>query len=130
MSGPIIETPRGTVTIQGGVTARLDWNPDFQPRWQNNYSMAQKFVDNAVLAGCNPYIPLITGMLIASGILGTTVGSGECSWIAPYARAVYYSKRAVGRESGALRGGFWFARWKPIGAPSVIAGARKIAGGG
>ena len=130
MTGPIIETPRGRIVIQGGVKAELTWNPNFQPKWQARFSDAQKFVDNEVLRGCEPFIPLLTGMLIMSGRLGTTVGSGEVSWIAPYAWHQYYSKRKPGSQTGPLRGPFWFTRWKPIGAARVIAGAKKIAGGG
>lgn len=133
MTPPVILTPKGFIAInrqgKADLVMRMEWDPGFQPRWQNNYSLAQKFVDNAVLAGCAPYVPLRTGMLVMTGILGTDVGSGTVSWIAPYARRNYYSKRAPGSMTGALRGPFWFARWKPIGAPGVIAGARKLAGG-
>jgi hypothetical protein len=138
MTAPIIETPRGSIIInEANMKAELIWNPGSfngggggKGSWQDRFSNAQKFVDHEILRGCEPYVPLLTGMLKMSGILGTVPGEGVVSWIAPYARRNYYSKRAPGSATGPLRGPFWFARWKPIGAPAVIAGARKIAGGG
>ena len=131
MTAPIITTPRGSVIInQANMKAELKWDASFQPRFQRQFSAAQSYVDSEVLRLTEPVTPLITSMLIKSGILGTEIGSGVVSWIAPYARRVYYSPRAPGRETGPLRGGFWFERWKAVGARKVIAGARKIAGGG
>ena len=130
MTAPVIETPRGRIVInKDGTKAELVWNTTFKNKWQTQYSAAQKFVDSEVLRGCEPFVPLRTGMLIMSGILGTFVGSGLVSWIAPYAKAQYYSKRKPGSETGKLRGPQWFARWKPLYAQKVILGARKIAGG-
>jgi hypothetical protein len=130
MPAPFIQTPRGFVTTDRNGKASLEWNPNFQPKWQGQYTAAQKFVDSEVLRGCEPYVPLLTGVLIMTGILGTDVGSGTVSWIAPYARRNYYSPRKPGSQTGPLRGPYWFERWKPIGSPAVIAGARRIAGGG
>ncbi len=76
MSGPVIETPRGKVVRTKTGKARLTWNTNFQPKWQVRYSRAQRFVDSEVLRTCEPMIPLLTGMLIKSGILGTDIGSG------------------------------------------------------
>ncbi len=131
MTRPIIQTPRGTVIInEANMKAQLIWNPAFQSTWQHNYSAAQKFVDSEVLRGCEPYTPLLTGMMIMTGTLATDIGSGTVQWIAPYSHRQYYSKRAPGSQTGPLRGPFWFARWKPVGAPRVIAGAKRIAGMG
>jgi hypothetical protein len=69
-------------------------------------------------------------MLIKSGILGTDVGSGVVQWIAPYAKAQYYSHRLPGSMTGPLRGPQWFQRMKEIDGQKIISGARKIAGGG
>lgn len=134
MPPPIIQTPRGRIyhvtTAGGKLVAKLEWNTNFQPKWQKRYSDAQRFVDSEVLRLCEPYIPLLTGMLRDSGILGTFVGSGLVSWIAPYARRQYYATRKVGSQTGPLRGPFWFERWKKVGARKVIAEAKKIAGSG
>ena len=123
--GPKIATPRGVITRKANGMAQLVWNPGFQPKLQSQFTSAQKFLDSEILRGCEPYIPFRTGMLVMSGILGTYIGSGLVSWIAPYAHRQYYLKRAT----KGLRGPFWFARWKPVGAQKAIAGARKIAGG-
>jgi hypothetical protein len=93
-----------------------------------------------------------TSMLIKSGTLGTTIGSGLVQWIAPYAKFQYYGKVMVGVESrsawakkgerkevterdltyhgGGLRGSFWFQRMKEVHGRQIIEGAKKIAGGG
>ena len=131
MTPPTIETPRGSIIInEASMKASLTWNPDFQPTWQDHYSQAQKFVDSEVLRLCEPYVPLRTGMLVMSGILGTDVGSGTVQWIAPYARAQYYGSRKPGSETGPLRGPQWFERMKAVSGPTIIAGARRKAGGG
>jgi hypothetical protein len=125
-----IETPKGKVFVTDQGTAVLEWNTNFQPKWQRRYTLSQKFVDSEVLARCEPYIPLRTGMLIKSGILGTDVGSGEVKWIAPYAKAQYYRPRKNPSQTGPLRGPYWFERMKQIHINSILAGAKKLAGAG
>ena len=128
MTPPRIETPRGVIARNKAGKAELKWNTDFQPRWQGRYSAAQRFVDSEVLRLCEPYTPLLTGMLVKSGTLGTTIGSGEVAWIAPYARYQYYSPRKPGSQTGPLRGPYWFERGKAVWGTQVITGARRIAG--
>ena len=128
MTPPRIETPRGVIFRNSGGKAELKWNTDFQPRWQGRYSAAQRFVDSEVLRLCEPYTPLLTGMLVKSGTLGTTIGSGEVAWIAPYAHYQYYSPRKPGSQTGPLRGPYWFERGKAVWGTQVITGARRIAG--
>jgi hypothetical protein len=130
MTPPVINTPQGSITINEAGKAELKWFTNFQPKWQGNYSAAQKFCDSEVLRLCEPNTPLRTGMLVKSSILGTDVGSGTVQWIAPYSRAQYFSPRKPGSETGPLRGPFWFERMKVVSGPTIIAGARKIAGAG
>jgi hypothetical protein len=131
MTGPIIETPRGKIILtEAGTKAELVFNPGFQAKWQGRYSDAQKFVDSEVLRLCEPYTPLLTGMLVKSGILGTEIGSGLVQWIAPYAHAQYYGKRKPGSQTGALRGPYWFRRMNEVKGQRIIEGARRIAGQG
>lgn len=130
MTGPHIETPRGSIFILKNGKAQLTWNTDFQPKYQRRYTRAQMFVDSEVLRLSEPFTPMQTGMLIKSGLLGTTIGSGEVKWIAPYAKAQYYSGRKPGSETGPLRGPQWFERAKVLYGRLIIAGARRIAGGG
>lgn len=126
---PIV-TPRGKILVNNAtMKAELKWNPGFGNQWEGRYTNAQKYVDSEVLRLCEPYIPLQTGMLVMSGLLGTDVGSGTVSWIAPYARAQYYMKRKPGSETGFLRGPQWFERMKQVDGPSIIKWAKRIAGG-
>jgi hypothetical protein len=126
-----IETPRGTIIkTKDGISCELVWNPDFAPKRNQRYSRAQKFVDNEVLRLSAPYVPMRTSMLLKSGQLGTDIGSGEVQYIAPYAHRQYYSPRKPGSSTGALRGPLWFERMKADNGKEIIAGAKKIAGGG
>jgi hypothetical protein len=128
MTPPKIITPRGMVYQTANAKAKLEWNTTFQ-RWQRNYSAAQSFVDSEVLRLSEPFTPLLTSMLVKSGILGTFIGSGMVQWIAPYAQAQYYRPR-IGTQAGPLRGGFWFERMKAVNRNRIIGGARRIAGRG
>lgn len=130
MIGPKIETPRGAVIATKNGKAELKWNTNFTQKWGGRYSRAQMFVDSEVLRTSEPYIPLLTGMLVKSGILGTEIGSGSVQWITPYARRQYYSSRKPGSQTGPLRGPKWFERAKQVHKARWIAGARRIAGGG
>ena len=125
-----IETPRGKVIVGKNNKARLEWNTNFVPKWNARYSASQRFVDSEVLRLSEPYIPMDTGMLIKSGILGTEVGSGTVQWIAPYSKAQYYSSRSPGSQTGPLRGPYWFERMKATYKKQIITGARRLAGGG
>lgn len=125
---PVIATPNGVIVIGPGGMAELTFTTHFN-RFQNNYTAAQKFVDSEVLRLCESYIPLLTSMLIKSGVLGTDVGSGEVSWITPYAHAQYHSPRKPGSVTGPLRGPQWFARMFAASGKQIIAGAKKLAGG-
>ena len=138
MTAPIITTPRGSVIVNTAtMKAELVWNPGAfngggsgsGGSWQGRFSAAQRFVDSEVIRLCEPYTPLLTGMLKMSSILGTDIGSGVVSWIAPYARRQYYSPRAPGSQTGPLRGPQWFERMKAVSGPTILAGARKMAGG-
>lgn len=129
MTPPKIITPRGAIIQTKSGKAKLEWNTTFQ-RWQRNYSAAQSFVDSEVLRLSEKYLPLLTGMLRDSGILGTNVGSGEVEWIAPYAKAQYFSKRKPGSQTGPERGPLWFERMKLVHRNRIVAGARRIAGRG
>lgn len=129
MTPPKIVTPRGMIYPTKSGKAKLEWNTTFQ-RWPRNFSAAQSFVDSEVLRLSEPYIPLLTSMLIKSGILGTYIGSGLVEWIAPYAKAQYFSRRKPGSQTGPLRGPLWFERMKPVNRNRIVAGARRIAGRG
>lgn len=121
-----ITTPRGSITIAKNHQAKLQWNPDFAGQRTEQFSRMQKFIDSEVLRLSTPYIPIKTGMLIKSGILGTVVGSGEVNYIAPYADAQY--RTAVTRSYDAQRGGLWFERMKIDHKKEILEGAKKAGG--
>ena len=115
-----IKTPRGTVYTQaskgGKVTARLEWNPGFEPRMENGFANAQAFVDSECIRRMNPETPRRTGALIKSATLGTVIGSGEIDQIAPYARRQYYEHKEKS---------YWFERMKNRHKDSILRGAAQ-----
>lgn len=121
---PVIETPQGKAFVNQYGRAQLVWNPNFKPKWTRRYSQTQIFVDSEVLRLSEPFTPLQTGLLVKSGTLGTDIGSGTVSWIAPYAKRQYY-KSKTRSETGNLRGGFWFDRMKAVHGEKLIADAKK-----
>ena len=92
-----IKTPRGVVYKSmnqfGESEVKLEWNPGMGQEWSEKFNSAQAWLDQQVLADCDPYVPFRTGMLRNLGILGTKPGSGEVIWLGPYARYQYYLKR-------------------------------------
>ena len=92
---------------------------------QKRLQPVQKYVDSEILRKCDPYIPLKTGMLRDSGILGTKVGSGRIRWLAPYARKQYYKGLSTGK-----RGRYWVKRAMTAHGESIMQGAQKKLNGG
>ena len=145
----IVSTPRGKVytyqTKNGKVKAKLEWNENIQ-RFNSQYSRAQAWLDKAVLKDSTPFVPMLSGALFKSGILGTVLGSGLVAWIAPYARRQYYGKVIKGPKYGpkyrtekdltysksahGLAQSHWFEAAKSLNKTAWINGARRIAGGG
>lgn len=110
-----IKTPRGVVSVSKFGKAKLTWSEDFSKRRGEQFDAVQKMVDSEVLRQSDPYVPMRTGMLKKSGILGTVIGEGVVKYIAPYARQNYYTNAGRGREgtqNGGLRGKYWFERMK------------------
>lgn len=127
-----IETPRGKVVLLNNGKAELVWSTTaFKKKWYRRYTAAQKFVDSEVLRLSEPFTPLLTGTLIKTGILGTDIGSGVVSWIAPYAKRQYYRGRRPGAsQTGGLRGRYWFERMKEVHKNQIVRGAERVAKGG
>lgn len=127
-----ITTPRGaiisTTTKNGKTTAQLVWNDGFGKKYTGNFTKAQMYVDSEVLRFCSARVPFDTGMLQKSGTLGTTVGSGEVQYIAPYSAYQYYETK-TSRRYNANRGGLWFERGKATEKERIKAGAARLAGG-
>ena len=71
------------------ITVKI--NKDYTvARFHTKFQQAQKYLDNEVLKDCAPYVPKDLGNLEKSGIHGTTLGSGQVIYNAPYARKCYY----------------------------------------
>ena len=110
-----IKTPRGIISESKSGKAKLIWNDDFAKRRNEQFDAVQKMVDSEVLRQSDPYVPMRTGMLKKSGILGTVIGEGIVKYIAPYARQNYYTNAGRGQEgtqNGGQRGKYWFERMK------------------
>lgn len=116
-----IETPRGfikhKVTAKGKVTTELKWDPNFAPMLNQNHNRAQVFMDSEVLRTSNKFAPVVTSMLVKSGVLGTEAGTGEVAWIAPYAwRQYHLVNRKTTQNINPNGGPYWFDRaWKIYG---------------
>lgn len=120
-----ITAPQGSIVITDNGKAQLTWNPDFASKRNAQFSRKQMFVDSEVLRRCSPRVPFRTGMLEKSGQLGTEIGSGEVSYIAPYAAAQYYGT-ADTRPYDANRGAHWFERMKVAEKEDILRGADEI----
>lgn len=144
----IRQTPRGRVIIVitpgGKWVSKLIWNDNIN-RFNGQYSRAQVWLDNAVLRDSNIYVPMLTGALYKTGILGTTPGEGVVQWVAPYARHQYYGKVWAGPKYGpkyktdkdlhintsenSQAQAFWFEAAKAQNKSIWIRGAQHLAGG-
>ena len=100
-----ITTERGTLFVNAKGNAVLRWNKNAPPT-EENFDQLQRFIDNTVVRHMDAYVPMRTGMLKKSVILGSRMGSGELVFIAPYAHKQYYRN---GKLKG-KRGSRWFHR--------------------
>ena len=95
----------------------------FDPKYKN----AQKFLDSEILRDSAPYVPMNTGNLMRSGIIGTTVGSGIIQYNAPYAKSTYYGlNRRFRTDKHPQACAKWFEKAKSVKKDIWIAGANKI----
>lgn len=117
----VIRTPSDSSVHMQFCNARLKWNRNFGPERTKAFNAAQEYVDSSVLRYCDPLVPMRTGVLKRSGILGTVIGSGEVKYIAPYARKQYYENRGIGQ-----RGKMWFGRMKAEHIDDILEGAASI----
>lgn len=103
-----------------GFKIRMPTAKDFSDRLQK----AQKFVDSEVLRKNDPYVPLKTGMLRDSGVLGTKIGSGRIRYLAPYARKQYYKGLSTGKQ-----GRYWMKRAMMAHGDAIQRSTQKILNG-
>lgn len=119
-----ITRPKGIFTSKNGQAAELSFNPDFAPRRTKQFSHCQEYIDEAVLKYSSPYVPMDTGMLDKSGILGTDIGSAEVQYITPYAAKIYYHPEYNFRTMPhAQARGEWFEGMKERYKATILATA-------
>ena len=121
-----IQTPRGeiyqTKSKNSSVTVHLKWNEGFGPVMSKEFSSSQEFVDSECLRHMDSLTPRRSGYMIKSAQLGTTIGSGEIEYLAPYARRQYYEHSGANGNRGKL----WFERMKTSKGEAIRKGAAKF----
>ncbi len=95
--GVQIVTSRGTLFTNAHGDAVIEWS-DGSRRMERRYSAIQKFIDNTVVRHMETYVPMRTGILAKSVVLGSRMGSGELVYIAPYSRKVYLGEKKDGTK--------------------------------
>ncbi len=99
----------------------------------------QRAVDEAFLREVEPYVPMVTGALINSGITNTVIGSGEIVYdIDNKARRLYYGDEDWNWSNGGvqtvdangnpgLRGSKWAERFEQAGGKEKLVEAAREA---
>ena len=109
------------------LNVSLRWHD--RDRVSDNTQAAQAYLDSAVLRDTDKYVPMRTGVLKKSGILGTRIGSGHIEYIAPYAKKLYYGTRIrFSTSRHPLAQAKWFEASKAVNKQSWLAAVRRIAG--
>ena len=118
-----ITTERGELFVNASGKSILRWNGG-KPPTDEGFDQLQTFIDNTVVRHMDAYVPMRTGMLKKSVILGSRMGSGELVFIAPYAHKRYYSKngKLVGK-----RGSKWFQRMWAARKDTIIREVKNYA---
>ena len=116
------------VTLRFNTVSRI-----LSDKGLSEHGAVQKVVDSEVLRRSDPYVPMRTGMLKKSGILGTVIGSGKVVYRCVYAHRQYYNNAGKGKQGtnskkGGLRGKFWFERMKADHLEDIVKVARSRAG--
>ena len=100
-----IVNERGELFRNSSGRAVIRWNNSAR-NMDRSFSKLQVFIDNTVVRHMDANVPMRTGILKKSVILGTRMGSGELVYIAPYAKKRYYTEGRLKRK----RGHHWFQR--------------------
>ncbi len=117
-----ITTERGTLFVNAKGNSVLRWKGG-KPPTEENFDQLQRFIDNTVVRHMDAYVPMRTGMLKKSVILGSRMGSGELVFIAPYAHKQYYRN---GKLKG-KRGSRWFHRMWAARKDTIVREAKNYA---
>lgn len=130
MADILIETPRGAIFTADGVTSQLIFFDKAFEQKGKAFNNAQKWLDNAVLRDTEQFVPMRTGALKQSGILGTVVGSGKIKYIAPYARKQYFANFAPSKAAHPQASREWFEVSKAVNGVQWFNGVKTIIKGG
>ena len=129
----IIETPRGAVIHKsikgGGLQAQVVFYPEAFAKLKSQFHSAQAWLDTAILRDTEPFVPMITGALKDSGILGTVIGTGWIRYIAPYAHSRYYAPTPPSKEVHPQACRYWFEASKAIHGERWIGTAKNFVKG-
>lgn len=110
------------------LNAHFQWNN--RNRIPQNVIRAQKYLDSQVLKDTDKYVPMRTGILAKSGILGTRIGRGEIEYAAPYAKKIYYGVTIrFNKSRHPLACAKFFEASKAVNKRSWLTEVRRIAGG-
>lgn len=131
------------------VEANLKFDKSAIDKFQGKFEtggILQKFMDNSVLKGVEPYIPYLNGDLYESGYLHTVPGLGRVTWATPYATVQWDGYQARRNPSGTYsligpfinysnnelgkRGPHWALSWWRDDQKVVVAGLQALANAG
>lgn len=99
-------------------------------RYAGNIAAAQRFLDSSVLKDSEPYVPYKSGHLARSGQRGTSIGSGQVRYTAPYARKQYYLYPVKNTNVHKQASMQWFEKAKAVKKSDWMKGAKRIGGQG
>lgn len=96
-------------------SARIQWSDGFIQNLNGLVGIGgdlQSWLDQSIVNGMQPYMPLLTGAMIQSMVDHTDIGSGIIRVVTPYALRQYWEGREPGEsQTGALRGRLYFVRY-------------------
>jgi len=114
-------------SISAKLEAHLDPNDLLMACGLEKGGRVQRFIDQKVIDGCQPYVPASPDRTLEfSAQVSTEIGSGMVVWNTPYARYQYYGEvygpniPDIDPETGVVMG--W---WSPPGRPKHPTG-RKL----
>ena len=115
MASPVVNWVDDThIQIKGDgvkVKATIHFSKAMPKERTAQFQQAQAMLDSEVMRVMEPYMPLDTGMMIASMQSATHPGSGEIHVNTPYAAKVNYVSGIMGKN-GPNRGRRFFDRMK------------------
>lgn len=112
-----IYQPADKVMEVEGMRVKMKFSSAFARNRSTQFDRKQAFVDSECIRRMAPETPRLTGTLIKSATLGTTIGSGEIHQNTPYARRQYYEHKEKS---------YWFERMKNRHKDSILKGAEQI----